>query len=74
MHSETEVCVLCAQEMGKFHPVSSVELQCCDDKWYHSQCVKDMVYKQTIPRCRNCGDENNFRTFLNRNGVFVPDM
>lgn len=73
IHSEAELCVLCAQEMGKFHPVASIELPCCNDRWYHSKCLKDMVNKQSAPRCRTCGDEDSFRIFLQTNGIFVPE-
>lgn len=32
-----------------------------------------MVNTQTTPRCPNCGDEDDFRSFLLSNGIFVPD-
>lgn len=73
IHIETEKCILCLKDMGKFHPVSSVELPCCDTKWYHSKCLKHMVNKQTTPRCQHCGDEDDFQKFLLSNGIFVQD-
>lgn len=73
IHSEAEKCILCMKAMGKFHSVSSVELPCCDTKWYHAQCLKNMVNKQTTRGCPNCGDEVGFKQFLLSNGIFVQN-
>ncbi|XP_055309508.1 uncharacterized protein LOC129573213 [Sitodiplosis mosellana] len=59
--------------MGKFHPVTSVELGCCGTKWQHSQCLRELVHKQNTPMCQSCGNEEVFRSNLQSNGIFVPE-
>lgn len=73
IHDDNELCVLCNESMGKFHPVTSVELSCCGTKWIHKKCLQHSVYKQNTPRCTTCGDEEQFRYCLQSNGIFVPE-
>lgn len=73
IHDDNELCVLCNDSMGKFHPVTSVELSCCGTKWIHKKCLQHSVHKQNTPRCTTCGDEEQFRYCLQSNGIFVPE-
>lgn len=60
--------------MMKFHPVKSIELGCCGAKWQHSHCLRNLVNNQSIPMCHSCGDEDVFRSCLQSNGIFVPEV
>lgn len=78
VHGDNELCVLCDKSMGKFHPVSSVELGCCGRKWQHSKCLRYSLYNQNsdmyiTPICTSCGNEDEFHVFLKSNGIFVPE-
>lgn len=72
IHSKDEICALCSQSMKEFHAVTSIELDCCGDKWYHRNCLRKLAFeKQNNFCCPNCGDHDDFRNFMLKNGVFV---
>lgn len=72
IHSKTEICLLCTKAMKEFHPVTSVELNCCGSKWYHLQCLRDRAYEEQGDFCcPSCNNNDDFQNHIKSNGVFV---
>lgn len=72
IHSNEEICLLCSQSMKEFHPVTSIELDCCGSKWYHRNCFKNLSHeRQGNFCCPNCDDSDGFHHSMQKNGIYV---
>lgn len=72
IHAKDEICLLCSKDMKEFHPVTSVQLNCCESKWYHSDCLRDLAFvEQNKFTCPCCGDCDDFRDSMLSNGIYV---
>ncbi|XP_055307028.1 PHD finger protein 7-like [Sitodiplosis mosellana] len=74
IHTKDEKCLLCNETMKDFHPVTSVELNCCGSKWYHLKCLRGRAHdKQGMFCCPCCDDYDNFRDMMMSNGIYVHE-
>lgn len=73
-HESTETCTICYENMGEYHPVSSVQSPCCYSGWFHKKCL--MTFAKTAGyffKCPLCNNNKEFRDSLPQRGIFIPD-
>lgn len=73
-HKSDDVCIICYDEMGEYHPNNSIQSPCCSkNSWYHKKCLTE--YAKTSAnstKCPLCNNSDLFRqTILNR-GIYIP--
>lgn len=72
-HNPNETCRLCHNAMNNFNPVHSLELPCCDSRWFHRDCIRKEAFEKAADFCCFvCKDVDVFRQFILSNGVFIP--
>lgn len=72
VHSMDDCCVLCAQTMGKYHPIKSIPLLCCNNGWIHKTCLREKAFSdgETFP-CPSCQNDDDFYEHMLANGIYV---
>lgn len=74
IHKSNEVCTICYDNMGEYHPINSIQSPCCSkNSWYHKKCLAK--YAKTSGNSTKCPLCNNYdlfcRTILKR-GIYIP--
>ncbi|GAB0088091.1 hypothetical protein DMENIID0001_024710 [Sergentomyia squamirostris] len=73
-HAAADICNICCDEMGPYHPLRSIRTPCCSSGWFHRTCLAQSALSAGyFFRCPLCNDENTFRQFLVNRNVFIPD-
>lgn len=76
VHKSDDVCTICYDKMGKYHPINSIQSPCSSKNiWYHKKCL--MKHAQTAcnsTKCPFCNNSDLFcQTILNR-GIYISEM
>lgn len=73
-HSMDEMCTICHEAMGKYHPVSSILSPCCKSHWFHKTCLQEFALSAGYYfKCPMCNNTKHFREAVKLRGVYVPD-
>lgn len=73
IHRSDVCCRICQEIMGIYHPVSSIELTCCNGGWCHKKCLMELAHS-IGPRfaCPLCDNDDDFNTKMLLNGIYIP--
>jgi hypothetical protein len=73
-HSNEEICVICADEMGDYDRIESIRPPCCGNGWFHKYCLSQYALtSESLSKCLLCNNVNRFRQIELR-GVFIPEQ
>lgn len=75
VHSKTDTCNICLDDMGPYKPTESIQSPCCSKtNWYHRKCLMQMAHSSGyFFKCPLCNNNDFFREELKMRGIFIPD-
>lgn len=73
-HETTTDCGICSENMGKYHPLNSIQSACCKTGWFHKLCLQKFATSAGyFFKCPLCNNTEEFRNDIMSHGVFIPD-
>lgn len=74
IHSNWWHCQICTEEMGNYHPITSIP-SCCNQGYYHKFCMQQHALSAgSVTKCPSCGkDAEKYQKYLRMRGIYCPE-
>lgn len=73
--SNNALCTICCENLDKFNEIKTILAPCCKAGWFHKlcllKCAKNAGYFFKCPLCNN---EEEFRKYIVKLGIYIPDQ